>query len=1204
MEEESSFLFFLSRISPLNLNILRHYNQNINPSKMFFTIIIIFLLSSIFRFLRRHGLSCLNPRKFIASKKLNYYIDYFTMQLGGWLCKSFFRLEMAIGACHGVSPFSFRRKKFSALMEEKETLEEESEMNIEPNSSSEEIDSAANIIKETKGTTERKPCGLASNFMVMTELRNKTLTLRDLLDLSPCIGSASVNELLVLTLKDLHALYPSLEQIDVSEIGASMDQLLNSFCSALESIGEMWTGNDEWMIKCEDDLFNFESNNFEHYALAMLEDMIQLTSKRMFEDEQMVDSPNAFGRLWSEPCSPVTPTSVLSGFCNVPKRSKRDCFSTPVKLPLKVGPVGKLNPVDVRHVSLHMFSHVMVQDPNYMVQVTNTVSPLREQQPGTEEKHESQVNIADGRCEVKEGHVVDSPKVLIAKLEESKEDDNRDWIDGSIIQLVPACITMDMLLQTSSLTKLQPDAAKQELPFALSSDGVELRISTPSQPLTSPPKLQSNLKPGIAASPPPPPLPSMAPKFFVLLPPPPPPPDPSTEPRDSVVQLLPRLPPPQPSISPRDSVVQLQPPPPPSQPSMTPKIFVLLPPPPPPPDPSTEPRDSVVQLLPPPPPPQPSISPRDNVVQLQPPPPPPLPSMPPKFFVLLPPPPPPPDPSTEPRDSVVQLLPSPPPPQPSISPRESVVQLQPPPPSPQPSIAPRDSPVQIHPPPAPPQPSIEPRDSVVQLPLPPPPPPPPPPQPSIEPRDGIMQISHLPPFPPQPSIEPRDSVVQIPLPTPPQPSIGPKDSVLQLPPPPPPPPPQPSTAPRHSDVLLHPPPPYPTQPIIAPSHNVALLPLPPTPPPALQPLLESKDNLVLPSSPPPPPLTLENIASSPPPPPPTSNGTAPPPPPPMSSNGTAPVPPPPMSIGKGVACPPPPALAGGINLRTKKTSKLKRSSHIGNLYRLLKVKVEGSSLNGKSARKGKVGAASSGGKQGMADALAEMTKRSTYFLQIEEDVKNHASAIKEMKTAIATFQTSDMSELIKFHKHVESHLEKLSDESQVLARFEDFPSKKLEALRMAATLYSKLDDIASTLKNWPIASPFGQLIDKAECYISKIKGDLEKIEQTKDDEAKKFASHKITFDFSILVRIKELMVDVSSNCMELALKEWRDAKTREKEPGGQSNNNERKKGSAGKMLWKAFQFAYRVYTFAGGLDDRADRLTKELAHEIETEPNP
>jgi formin 2/Wiskott-Aldrich syndrome protein len=36
------------------------------------------------------------------------------------------------------------------------------------------------------------------------------------------------------------------------------------------------------------------------------------------------------------------------------------------------------------------------------------------------------------------------------------------------------------------------------------------------------------------------------------------------------------------------------------------------------------------------------------------------------------------------------------------------------------------------------------------------------------------------------------------------------------------------------------------------------------------------------------------------------------------------------------------------------------------------------------------------------------------------------------------------------------------------------------------------------------------------------------------------------------------------------------------------------------MLWRAFQFAFRVYSFAGGHDDRADKLTRELAHEIET----
>lgn len=51
------------------------------------------------------------------------------------------------------------------------------------------------------------------------------------------------------------------------------------------------------------------------------------------------------------------------------------------------------------------------------------------------------------------------------------------------------------------------------------------------------------------------------------------------------------------------------------------------------------------------------------------------------------------------------------------------------------------------------------------------------------------------------------------------------------------------------------------------------------------------------------------------------------------------------------------------------------------------------------------------------------------------------------------------------------------------------------------------------------------------------------------------------------------------------------------------NKCEQKAQECVKMLWRAFQFAFRVYTFAGGHDDRADNLTRELAHVIETIPS-
>lgn len=51
-----------------------------------------------------------------------------------------------------------------------------------------------------------------------------------------------------------------------------------------------------------------------------------------------------------------------------------------------------------------------------------------------------------------------------------------------------------------------------------------------------------------------------------------------------------------------------------------------------------------------------------------------------------------------------------------------------------------------------------------------------------------------------------------------------------------------------------------------------------------------------------------------------------------------------------------------------------------------------------------------------------------------------------------------------------------------------------------------------------------------------IKGEMEALERTKDEEEKKFKSHNIHFDFNILEKIKEAMVDVSSSCIEFALK--------------------------------------------------------------------
>jgi hypothetical protein len=127
------------------------------------------------------------------------------------------------------------------------------------------------------------------------------------------------------------------------------------------------------------------------------------------------------------------------------------------------------------------------------------------------------------------------------------------------------------------------------------------------------------------------------------------------------------------------------------------------------------------------------------------------------------------------------------------------------------------------------------------------------------------------------------------------------------------------------------------------------------------------------NTPPTIPTTVPSPPSIPP-----SNLAAAPPLLPIPPKGSAPAISPPMPLKKGAAPPPPPPLGVAKALRPKKaTTKLKRSTHMGNMYRILKGKVEGSSLNEKVTKRSKTQIGVSAGKQqGMADALAEMTKRS------------------------------------------------------------------------------------------------------------------------------------------------------------------------------------------------------------------------------------
>ncbi|CAI0549816.1 unnamed protein product [Linum tenue] len=405
---------------------------------------------------------------------------------------------------------------------------------------------------------------------------------------------------------------------------------------------------------------------------------------------------------------------------------------------------------------------------------------------------------------------------------------------------------------------------------------------------------------------------------------------------------------------------------------------------------------------------------------------------------------------------------------------------------------------------------------------------------------------------------------------------------------------------------------------------------PPPPPPPLPPRILSSIEATSPPLPILAPPTKGSMAPPPPPFPPRNfspmevtsptlpilappaKGSMPPSPPPLSPRNlssrevTSPPPPIPEAPKKGLMPPPPPPLGMGKLLRPKNNTRLKRSILMVYVYQVLRKKEEGhvgpKSNKTVQGKRSKIGS-NAGAKQGMADAIQEITKKSTYYQQIEADAKKYAPLVMEIKAAISVFETKNMEELVKFLSYVEKNLENLSDETQVLARFEEFPIKKLEALRGAGALYLKLKAMSKNLKNWKIAPPIGHLLDKIESYFNKIKREIEMLELNKDEESKRFKSNNIHFDFNVIVQVKESMVDVSSGCMELALKEWREAKI-SKESNGSGMKLKGHATTSGRVLWRTFQFAYRVYSFAGGQDDRADLLARELANAMEIDPSP
>ncbi|CAI5529461.1 unnamed protein product [Closterium sp. Naga37s-1] len=257
---------------------------------------------------------------------------------------------------------------------------------------------------------------------------------------------------------------------------------------------------------------------------------------------------------------------------------------------------------------------------------------------------------------------------------------------------------------------------------------------------------------------------------------------------------------------------------------------------------------------------------------------------------------------------------------------------------------------------------------------------------------------------------------------------------------------------------------------------------------------------------------------------------------------------------------------------------------------------------------------------------------------------------KQAKAELTAFlQTTDFDELVAFQAKIESLLQDLTDETQVLQRFEGFPSSKLELLvlltllepvlqrfegfpssklellRASASLHLRLSALSHDLHSAlpmgnggaaagagaaaAVAAPasvaaVGVCLDRCERLFDRVRREVEAVERSREEDAKKFAAQRLPYSGGAIERVKAAAVRLSSRLLELsAQQESMKLRASVELVDGRIPVYDVPRVKAGLfLLWRCFQFAFRAYNFAGGQDETAEELSLTVAKEMEAYP--
>eukprot|EP01026_Neomeris_dumetosa_P042843 TRINITY_DN3577_c0_g1_i22.p1 TRINITY_DN3577_c0_g1~~TRINITY_DN3577_c0_g1_i22.p1 ORF type:complete len:692 (-),score=96.94 TRINITY_DN3577_c0_g1_i22:1377-3173(-) len=317
------------------------------------------------------------------------------------------------------------------------------------------------------------------------------------------------------------------------------------------------------------------------------------------------------------------------------------------------------------------------------------------------------------------------------------------------------------------------------------------------------------------------------------------------------------------------------------------------------------------------------------------------------------------------------------------------------------------------------------------------------------------------------------------------------------------------------------------------------------------------------------------------------------PPPESKRSGTPPPPPPPLMPKRGASPAPPPPPFG--RSRGGGQQAVQKNRNVINMFQ---------ELRRSQLQRGPSKSPNVPTQQGPVnkDALmAEIVGKSAYVEAVNRDIETQADMINEIIKIVQAKRANSMQELTLFVQDVDQRLSQLSDETAVLKAF-DWPAARYDAFRESCATYAELTKIKMQMENWKGPSKPSlnaqEELAKVQSYQEQVQIKMDRFGRTKDTDEQRFKEHDIPWPNNLLKEVVHSSLNLAAIYMEIVLNEVSRLQESISILGEEQQQQARQK--ALQLLTNAVRFGFRVHQFAGGFDDKCNRLFELICGQTRT----